>query len=76
VKHLKYLNKYFLKYKFHLVGGIIFIITSNIFGVIPPRIVRYAFDLVKDSIEQYRQITDFATDHSSNVKAYRIRFKK
>jgi len=64
VKYLKYLNKYFLKYKFHLIGGFIFIITSNIFGVIPPRIVRYAFDLVKDSLAKYKQISDAALQNS------------
>jgi len=64
VKHLKYLNKYFLTYKFHLFGGILFIIISNIFGIIPPRIVRYAFDLVKDSITTYKQITDVTLQNS------------
>ena len=68
MNHLKYLNKYFLKYKFHLIGGFIFIVTSNIFGVIPPRIVRYAFDLVKISITEFKQISD-ATAQNAHFAA-------
>jgi len=54
MKELKVLNKYFLRYKWHLLLGIVFVIVSNIFGVLPPIVIRYALDLVKENIAFYR----------------------
>ncbi|WP_115371735.1 ABC transporter ATP-binding protein [Adhaeribacter pallidiroseus] len=42
-----------LKYKWHLLWGTLFIIISNIFGIIPAQIVRYAFNLIVEGINQY-----------------------
>ncbi len=53
MKHLSYLNKYFIKYKWYLILGIIFTIISNLFGIIPAQIVRHALDLVKETIDVY-----------------------
>ncbi|RDC62270.1 ABC transporter B family member [Adhaeribacter pallidiroseus] len=53
MKSLRYLNKYMLKYKWHLLWGTLFIIISNIFGIIPAQIVRYAFNLIVEGINQY-----------------------
>jgi len=49
VKDLKYLNKYLLKYKFHLIFGSLFIIIGNFFSIVPAVIVRYAFDILQRS---------------------------
>jgi ATP-binding cassette, subfamily B, multidrug efflux pump len=54
MKELKYLNKYLLKYKWHLVLGTIFVIISNIFQIVPARLVRHALDLVVDNLLLYR----------------------
>lgn len=54
MKELKYLNKYLLKYKWHLVLGTVFVIISNIFQIIPAQLVRHALDLVVDNIRLYR----------------------
>jgi len=54
MKELKVLNKYFLRYKWHLLLGIVFVIVSNIFGVLPPVVIRYALDLVQENIAFYR----------------------
>jgi ATP-binding cassette subfamily B protein len=54
MKHLRYLNPYFLKYKWHLLLGVLFVIISNVFGVLPPIVIRYAFDLVKENITLYQ----------------------
>ncbi len=59
MKPLAYLNKYFLNYKLLLFFGMIFVICSNIFGVLPPQIIRYAFDLVKDNITYFRLYNGF-----------------
>lgn len=47
---LSYLNKYFYKYKANLLWGILFVILSNVFAIIPAQVVRHAFDLVGDTI--------------------------
>lgn len=53
MKALSYLNKYLVKYKYYLIFGILFTIISNLFGIIPAQMVRYAFDLVKETIDLY-----------------------
>jgi len=53
VKALKYLNKYLLKYKWYLISGTIFTIISNLFGIIPAQLVRYALDLVGETLDVY-----------------------
>jgi len=51
MKELFSLNKYFLRYRLRLLLGTFFVIISNVFGVLSPRVVREAFDLVKKSID-------------------------
>jgi ATP-binding cassette, subfamily B, multidrug efflux pump len=53
MKHLSYLNKYFIKYQKYLISGTIFIFISNFFGVVPAQLVRYALDLVKENLDMY-----------------------
>lgn len=53
MKALQHLNKYFFKYKWYLLSGTLFIFISNLFGVVPAQIVRYALDLVKETIDLY-----------------------
>ena len=53
MKHLSVLNKYLLRYRWHLVLGTVFIIISNLFGIIPAQIVRYAIDSVQETITLY-----------------------
>ncbi len=53
MKHLAALNKYLLRYKWHLLLGTLFIIISNLFGIIPAQIVRYAIDSVQETITLY-----------------------
>ena len=40
MKSLAYLNKYLLKYRRHLILGLIFVIVSNIFQIVPAQIGR------------------------------------
>jgi ATP-binding cassette, subfamily B, multidrug efflux pump len=54
MKELKYLNKYLSKYKSHLLLGILFVIISNIFQIIPAQLVRHSIDLVVENIRVYR----------------------
>ncbi len=54
MKELKYLNKYLLKYKWHIVFGTLFIIISNVFQIVPAQLVRHALDLVADNYRIYK----------------------
>ena len=53
MKELAYLNKYFLKYRYRFILGIVFITLSNVFAIFPAQMVRHAFDLVNDTIKVY-----------------------
>ncbi len=54
MKELKYLNKYLIKYKWHLILGTLFVIISNIFQIVPGPLVRLSIDLVVDNIRVYK----------------------
>ncbi|KQR71372.1 ABC transporter ATP-binding protein [Pedobacter sp. Leaf176] len=60
MKHLSRLNKYFLKYKWWIIPGSIFVVISNIFGVIPAQVIGYAFDLITENIEIYSLFDGFS----------------
>lgn len=53
MKALAYLNKYLIKYKWYLILGTLFTIISNLFGIIPAQLVRYALDLVRETLDLY-----------------------
>lgn len=53
MKALAHLNKYLWKYKYHLILGTVFIVASNIFAIYAPRMIREAFDLVKNALDAY-----------------------
>lgn len=59
MKDLAHLNKYLFKYKYHLLLGTVFIIISNLFGVIPAVVVRHSFDLIQDSFQVYKGFEGF-----------------
>jgi ATP-binding cassette subfamily B multidrug efflux pump len=54
MKELAYLNKYLRKYKYYLLLGIVYVILSNIFQIIPAQLVRHSIDLVTENIRVYR----------------------
>lgn len=60
MKELAHINKYFLKYKWHLLGGTAFVIASNLFRVLQPQMVREALDLVLENITMYQLYEGFA----------------
>jgi ATP-binding cassette subfamily B protein len=59
MKDLAYLNKFFLKYKWRLIPGIIFVIIANLFAVLPAQVIRTTFNLVSDNIAIYRLFSGF-----------------
>lgn len=60
MKDLSYLNKYLLKYKYHILLGLLFTILTNLFQIVPAQLVRYALDLVVDNVSLYQQLDGFA----------------
>ncbi|RZJ69472.1 ABC transporter ATP-binding protein [Flavobacterium sp.] len=48
MKELQYLNKYFVKYKYHFLGGILITIASQILSLYTPELVRDSFQVVED----------------------------
>ncbi|MEZ5043170.1 MAG: ABC transporter ATP-binding protein [Saprospiraceae bacterium] len=53
MKELAVLNKYFVKYRWHLLLGILFVSASNYFRVLQPIMIREALDLVVDNISYF-----------------------
>lgn len=53
MRHLRFLDRYFYKYKWWLIPGVFFVIISNIFGVIPARVIGHAFNLITENIQTY-----------------------
>lgn len=59
MKHLSRLNKYFLKYKWWIIPGSIFVVISNIFGVVPAQVIGYAVDLISENIQIFNLFSGF-----------------
>ncbi len=59
MKHLRFLNKYFYKYKWWIVPGVFFVIISNIFAVIPAQVIGHAFNLITENIQIYSLFNGF-----------------
>jgi ATP-binding cassette subfamily B protein len=54
MKHLQYLNKYFIKYKWRFLAGILFVGLANLFKVWQPQVIREAIDTVVVHVAEYR----------------------
>lgn len=69
MRQLYVLNKYFVKYKLHLIFGIVFVALSNYFRVLMPQAIREALDYVFLSIQEYKLIdqSDFQASILSGV---------
>src|SRR5690606_19159649 len=48
MKELKYLNKYFYKYKYHFIGGILIAVIARIFFLYTPKLVGNSMSVVED----------------------------
>ena len=61
MKNLAYLNRYFIRYKWRVLAGIVFVSLSNYFRVLQPQVIREALDLVVENLGFYRSVSDFPT---------------
>lgn len=54
MKELRYLNKYLFKYKKLLLLGLLWVLISNAFQILPAQMVRHALDSVVSNIKLYQ----------------------
>jgi len=52
MRHLRAVNKYFWKYRWRFLLGILFIVISNYFGILAPQVTGYVVDMVEKRIVQ------------------------
>jgi ATP-binding cassette subfamily B multidrug efflux pump len=55
MRHLKYLNKYFWKYRWRFLLGIVFVGLANWFRVWQPQVIRQALDTVVVQVRHYQE---------------------
>lgn len=60
MKELFVLNKYFIKYKWRFLLGIIFVVSSNLFFVLQPKVIREALDLVVENVSFHNLFDGFS----------------
>lgn len=48
MRSLAYLNKYFWRYRVRFLLGILFVAISNLYAILPPKIVRITFELMAE----------------------------
>lgn len=58
MKELKTINKYFIRYKWHLLLGIAFVILSNLFRLMMPGTIREALDYVLQTANEIKGTRD------------------
>lgn len=51
MKSLKHLNKYFYKYRYHLLTGMVITIVSKIFALFTPRLIGLSINVISDRID-------------------------
>lgn len=62
MKELRYLNPYFLKYKYHFFGGIIATIVAQIFSLVSPKLISDSIASLEDYIKSNRSNTQVVKD--------------
>jgi len=63
MKHLKSLNKYFWRYKWMLILGIIFTVLSNYFRILAPQVTKYVLNTVEISLTNHPQVSPKTITH-------------
>lgn len=59
MKHLKVLNHYFINYKWHFIGGLLFVSLSTIFGTYQGVIVRVSTNEAIDMLNKTKPLSEF-----------------
>ncbi|MFN5793723.1 MAG: ABC transporter ATP-binding protein [Bacteroidota bacterium] len=64
MKSILSLNKYLWKYKFRLLLGVVFIVISNLFSVVPANVTSSTIDFVAQNISSYKSIKGTAGEEN------------
>ena len=56
MKHLSAVNKYFWKYKFRFLAGILFVAASNYFAVLAPQVTSYVVNMVQQRLPHAKPV--------------------
>ena len=67
MKALKHLNKYFYKYRYRLIIGVIITIVSKIFVLFTPRFVGDSINIISDKLDGKISYEVFKTDLITNI---------
>ena len=67
MKALKHLNKYFFKYRYRLIIGIIITIIAKIFALFTPRLVGASINVVSDRLDGKISKEVFSADLTTNI---------
>jgi ATP-binding cassette subfamily B protein len=68
MRNLASLNKYFIKYKWRFLLGLLFVTVSNLFAVVSPVIVRNVLDHVQENVTTYHLLSD--TTLAGDMRSY------
>jgi ATP-binding cassette subfamily B multidrug efflux pump len=68
LKHLKAVNKYFWKYRWRLLLGIIFIVLSNYFRILSPQVTGYVVNSVEKELRDSVAKKDLANHKTVNFE--------
>ena len=67
MKELQYLNKYFVKYKFHFLLGIFFTIASQVFSLFTPQLINKSISAVEDFHKNGISVESVKTELIENI---------
>jgi ATP-binding cassette, subfamily B, multidrug efflux pump len=72
LRHLRALNKFFWKYRWRFLLGVLFIVLSNYFGILAPQITGFVIDNVQLGIKREKDPAAFTKlEHDMEVKESR-----
>ena len=67
MKELQFLNKYFIKYRFRIILGILITIASKIFALFTPQLIGKSITLISDQITNPHSTEIFRYEMSLNI---------
>src|SRR5674476_1669190 len=75
---LSSLNKYFWKYKWHFLLGMVFIVLSNYFRILAPQVTKYVLNTVEISLKKESTHADslIKTNYDPLIKTFIHRLDK
>lgn len=67
MKELRHLDKYFIKYKFHFLIGILITIIAQVVSLFTPRLISKSFSIIENHTKGIGEITDVKQELLTNI---------